>query len=89
MTKTGTRLSAALLGYFAIVADIVAGFPAAARWSIQRDRARAIRDAVAQAGPGDTVLVAGKGHEDKQLVGDRVLPFSDRDTVAAVVGAAR
>jgi UDP-N-acetylmuramoyl-L-alanyl-D-glutamate--2,6-diaminopimelate ligase len=73
----------------AIVADIVAGFPAAARWSVQRDRASAIRDAVAQAGPGDTVLVAGKGHEDKQLVGDRVLPFSDRDTVAAVVGAAR
>ncbi len=45
------------------------------------DRREAIRKAVAQAGPGWAILIAGKGHEQVQLVGDRELPFSDRDEV--------
>jgi UDP-N-acetylmuramoyl-L-alanyl-D-glutamate--2,6-diaminopimelate ligase len=34
---------------------------------------------------GDVLVVAGKGHETGQIVGDRVLPFSDHDTVAAAL----
>ncbi len=43
------------------------------------DRAEAIKAAVAMMGSGDVVLVAGKGHETGQIIGDRVLPFSDHD----------
>ena len=44
-------------------------------------RAEAIATAVAMLGPGDVVLVAGKGHETGQIIGDRVVPFSDHDEV--------
>lgn len=47
--------------------------------SVIADRAEAIRTAVAMMGPGDVVLVAGKGHETGQIVGTQVLPFSDQD----------
>ena len=43
------------------------------------DRAEAIRVAVAMMGQGDVVLVAGKGHETGQIIGDRVIPFSDHE----------
>jgi UDP-N-acetylmuramoyl-L-alanyl-D-glutamate--2,6-diaminopimelate ligase len=42
------------------------------------DRAEAIRAAVAAARPGDVIVVAGKGHEDYQLVGGERRAFSDR-----------
>jgi UDP-N-acetylmuramoyl-L-alanyl-D-glutamate--2,6-diaminopimelate ligase len=47
------------------------------------DRAEAIRAAIAALQPGDALLIAGKGHETGQIVGDRTLPFSDHDAVAA------
>ena len=40
-------------------------------------RREAIRLALSEAGPGDIVLLAGKGHEQGQIVGDKVLPFDD------------
>ena len=50
------------------------------------DRAEAIRAAVAMMRPGDVVLVAGKGHETGQIVGDTILPFSDHDILAEALG---
>jgi len=61
----------------AIVADILAGFAPGAAIEVERDRAAAIRAAIRAAGPRDTVLVAGKGHETYQETGDRRLPFDD------------
>ncbi|MEA3045555.1 MAG: UDP-N-acetylmuramoyl-L-alanyl-D-glutamate--2,6-diaminopimelate ligase [Sphingomonadales bacterium] len=58
----------------AIRREILAGAPAAREIASRRD---AIRVAIAEAGPGDVVLLAGKGHEQGQIVGDRVLPFDD------------
>jgi UDP-N-acetylmuramoyl-L-alanyl-D-glutamate--2,6-diaminopimelate ligase len=60
-----------------IVQDILAGMSESTTVEVGRDRARAITAAIAAAGPDDLVLVAGKGHEDYQLVGDMRIPFSD------------
>jgi UDP-N-acetylmuramoyl-L-alanyl-D-glutamate--2,6-diaminopimelate ligase len=49
------------------------------------DRAEAIRTAIAGLGPGDALLIAGKGHETGQIVDDRILPFSDHDAVASAL----
>jgi UDP-N-acetylmuramoyl-L-alanyl-D-glutamate--2,6-diaminopimelate ligase len=51
------------------------------------DRAAAIRTAIEGLQPGDALLIAGKGHETGQIIGDRVLPFSDHDAVAAVLAS--
>ena len=50
------------------------------------DRAEAIKVAIAGLQPGDALLIAGKGHETGQIVGDRTLPFSDHAAVAAAPG---
>ncbi len=55
---------------------------AAARSEIG-DRAAAIRAGVGMLEPGDVLLIAGKGHETGQIVGDDVLPFSDRTSAVA------
>ncbi len=68
----------------AIRAEVLAG--AAGAMEIG-DRAEAIRAAVAMMGPGDVVLVAGKGHETGQIVGDTVLAFSDHEVLAEALGA--
>jgi len=51
------------------------------------DRAEAIRIGIAGLEPGDALLIAGKGHETGQIVGDKTLPFSDHDAVAAALAA--
>jgi UDP-N-acetylmuramoyl-L-alanyl-D-glutamate--2,6-diaminopimelate ligase len=53
------------------------------------DRASAIRAAIDELQPGDALLIAGKGHETGQIIGDRVLPFSDHEAVAAALRAGR
>jgi UDP-N-acetylmuramoyl-L-alanyl-D-glutamate--2,6-diaminopimelate ligase len=58
---------------------------AAAGASDIADRAVAIRTAIAGLQQGDALLIAGKGHETGQIVGDRTLPFSDHDAVAAAL----
>jgi UDP-N-acetylmuramoyl-L-alanyl-D-glutamate--2,6-diaminopimelate ligase len=70
----------------AIIAEIAAGMQA--RPAIERDRAAAIGRACAAARAGDIVLVAGKGHEDYQQVGDVRRPYSDRDTVRELLEGA-
>ena len=62
-----------------IVADILEGFVDAAGVTVQRDRDAAIRQAIAQAGPDDVVLIAGKGHEPYQDVAGVRHPFVDAD----------
>ncbi len=52
------------------------------------DREQAIKAAVAMMGAGDVVLVAGKGHETGQIVGNAVLPFCDHEVLAAALEAA-
>jgi len=54
-----------------------AGQRAAPLWWRMADRRAAIDRAIAEAGPGDVVVIAGKGHEKYQIVRDRVLPFDD------------
>jgi UDP-N-acetylmuramoyl-L-alanyl-D-glutamate--2,6-diaminopimelate ligase len=69
----------------AIVADIVKGFAAPARVLIERDRAKAIAQGIALGKPGDVVLIAGKGHEDYQIVGTERRHFSDREVARALL----
>ena len=54
---------------------------------VQPDRARAIALAVAEAEPGDVVLIAGKGHEDYQIIGNTKRHFDDRQQAAAALTA--
>ena len=61
-----------------IIADIRAGIADGVEVRVEPDRRAAIRAAIAAAAPTDTVLIAGKGHEDYQLVGTERLPFSDQ-----------
>jgi UDP-N-acetylmuramoyl-L-alanyl-D-glutamate--2,6-diaminopimelate ligase len=70
----------------AIVADILAGLAEPGRARVQRDRAAAIREALARAAAGDIVLVAGKGHEAVQIVGTEHRPFSDRKLAVELTG---
>jgi UDP-N-acetylmuramoyl-L-alanyl-D-glutamate--2,6-diaminopimelate ligase len=52
------------------------------------DRGAAIAQAVADLEPGDVLLIAGKGHETGQIVGNKVLPFSDQETAREAIAAA-
>jgi len=63
----------------AIVADILEGFAVGSNVRVERDRRAAIRRAVGGAGPGDIVLVAGKGHEPYQEIDGVRHPFDDAD----------
>jgi UDP-N-acetylmuramoyl-L-alanyl-D-glutamate--2,6-diaminopimelate ligase len=67
-----------------IVRGILAGLPGR-RVRVIQDRGTAIATAIAEAAPGDAVLVAGKGHEDYQVVGRERRPFSDVHAVHAAL----
>lgn len=73
----------------AIATMLESGLRRGGRARVQRilDRRRAIEAALEQAAAGDVVIVAGKGHETGQEIGDQVLPFSDRDQVARLLAS--
>lgn len=70
-----------------IINDILAGLLNPGSVTVIPGRAEAVTSAVMQATEQDVVLVAGKGHEDYQLIGQRRLDYSDRTTVARLLGA--
>jgi UDP-N-acetylmuramoyl-L-alanyl-D-glutamate--2,6-diaminopimelate ligase len=72
----------------AIVREIRAGVGEHPRVSVIHDRRAAIKTAIDRARPGDVVLVAGKGHESEQIVGDERRAFSDRAAAAEILGVA-
>ncbi|MCT0248253.1 UDP-N-acetylmuramoyl-L-alanyl-D-glutamate--2,6-diaminopimelate ligase [Synechococcus sp. CS-205] len=62
-----------------ILDDVVAGIPAGTDLMVEGDRAKAIAAAVAAANPSDLLLIAGKGHEDYQILGTTKIHFDDRE----------
>jgi UDP-N-acetylmuramoyl-L-alanyl-D-glutamate--2,6-diaminopimelate ligase len=71
-----------------IVRDILAGIGGFSDTvHVEHDRAKAIRDAIRGAAPGDLVLIAGKGHEDYQIYGTDRRVFSDEQVARGVLAA--
>ncbi|MGD9598916.1 MAG: UDP-N-acetylmuramoyl-L-alanyl-D-glutamate--2,6-diaminopimelate ligase [Steroidobacteraceae bacterium] len=68
-----------------ITAAIVEGVAAGTDFRVEHDRATAIRAALTESGDGDAVLIAGKGHEDYQIVGHERRAFSDQAIVRAAL----
>src|SRR5690606_22021647 len=73
----------------AIRAAILAGAVQGGKQEVREigDRRQAIEAAVGDLDAGDIVVIAGKGHETGQIVGDQVLPFSDHEVAAAALEA--
>jgi len=61
--------------------------PTRPRYWVEPDRGRAIAAAIALLKPGDVLLIAGKGHEDYQLIGEQRLPFDDREQARQALAA--
>lgn len=68
-----------------IIDNILTGFTSLEKVTSFADREQAIRHAVAWAKPEDVILVAGKGHEDYQLIGERRLAYSDRRLLERII----
>ena len=62
-----------------ILEDVLTGIPEKIEPLVISDRAKAINTAILQANPGDGVLIAGKGHEDYQILGTEKIHFDDRE----------
>ena len=69
-----------------IINDTLAGLARPENCLVVENRAQAIAQAIAEAAPGDTILLAGKGHEDYQIIGREKLPFSDIEEAATALG---
>ena len=69
----------------AIIQEVEAGTKEVTQnYTVQPSRRQAIETAIRQAQPGDVVVIAGKGHEDYQLIGGKVLHFDDRETAREI-----
>ena len=72
----------------AIAAQVAAGLKGrSSDFLIELDREKAITLAIAQASREDTILIAGKGHEDTQSIGGKKLHFDDRETARRALNA--
>lgn len=60
-----------------ICRDVMTGFTSLEKFMVELDRSLAIEKAITMARPQDIVLIAGKGHETKQIFADRTLEFDD------------
>jgi UDP-N-acetylmuramoyl-L-alanyl-D-glutamate--2,6-diaminopimelate ligase len=69
----------------AILTDVLAGIPDSVTPLVEADRRVAIQKAITQAQPGDAVLIAGKGHEDYQILGTEKVHFDDREEAEAAL----
>ncbi|HVT76566.1 MAG TPA: cyanophycin synthetase, partial [Acidimicrobiales bacterium] len=69
----------------AILDEMQSGLRDPSRVIVEVDRAAAIREAITHAAPGGVVLIAGKGHETTQTIGNEVLPFDDREVARDVL----
>ena len=70
----------------AIIDDILAGIDSEDRVTVEPDRQAAITAAIGAASDGDLVLIAGKGHETYQVIGDRTVDFDDREAALIALG---
>jgi UDP-N-acetylmuramoyl-L-alanyl-D-glutamate--2,6-diaminopimelate ligase len=68
-----------------ILDDVLAGIDPHTNPIVIGDRAEAIHSAILQAQPGDGVLIAGKGHEDYQILGTEKVHFDDREQARAAL----
>ncbi len=73
----------------AIIAAIVEGATGGSQVLVEPDRRSAIAAAFSRASAGDVVVIAGKGHEVGQTIGDRVLPFDDKTVAVELLGRMR
>jgi UDP-N-acetylmuramoyl-L-alanyl-D-glutamate--2,6-diaminopimelate ligase len=69
----------------AIADEILAGFASMEKVTVDLDRRTAIGLALGGAKPGDVVIIAGKGHETYQIIGDVTRPFDDREVAAEIL----
>ncbi len=72
----------------AIISDVQAGIPSGAPVVIEPDRRRAIELVLEGARRGDVILIAGKGHETTQVIGEQSLPFDDREVAREALAGA-
>ncbi|MDL2285970.1 UDP-N-acetylmuramoyl-L-alanyl-D-glutamate--2,6-diaminopimelate ligase [Desulfococcaceae bacterium OttesenSCG-928-F15] len=63
----------------AIIEDIRSGIPVSAHYTVNPDRKSAIGEAISKMNAGDALLIAGKGHEPYQIIGETTFPFDDRE----------
>lgn len=71
---------------YTIIEQILGGIMEPDAVYVERDRTQAIAHAIERSHTGDVILVAGKGHESEQKIGDRLIPYSDRVEVAQLLG---
>ena len=69
--------------------EVAAGLPKNARWREIAGRRQAIEQTMARMQPGDLLLLAGKGHEDYQIIQNKTIPFDEKEIVSEILKSGR